>query len=111
MILDCCNVKFPGNDIADETDVGYAFTLLSVPRIGPNGRAVRRLRGRIAGAEPIIPYVVLVACRENERAFEEASRGWFTRVLLETMRAAELRSNAVTYQDLVHRIPNYDEYV
>ncbi|KZV74055.1 hypothetical protein PENSPDRAFT_732472 [Peniophora sp. CONT] len=66
-------------------------------------------RGRDVGVVPGFArsgtksHVLLAACRETERAFEDNSRGYFTRELIRTLRTVQ--PDKITYQDLVQRIP------
>ncbi|VDC06742.1 unnamed protein product [Peniophora sp. CBMAI 1063] len=48
-------------------------------------------------------HVLLAACRENEFAFEDHGRGYFTQELLNTLRAAKPDLD-ITYKELMRRI-------
>lgn len=54
-------------------------------------------------------HVLLAACSENESAFENHGRGYFTQELLRVLRA--VKPKETTYRELMGRLVNIPGYV
>jgi hypothetical protein len=53
-----------------------------------------------------LPYTLLIAASPREDAHESSGRGWFTRAVLDLMRDPSVRAEALTYTELINRIPD-----
>ncbi|KZV62919.1 hypothetical protein PENSPDRAFT_758358, partial [Peniophora sp. CONT] len=88
IVLDCCNYSLRGI-----SDVNNPVSPLSGA-------------GTITDNSLIGSHVILSACREGERAYEEDGHGGFTEALLATLRELGGRIASVTYQDLMEYLPD-----